>query len=73
MAGAKVDLSVVAVQPGVGPPAQRQEHQAEHAEGQEEAARVDVHRDDGEAGDGARDCRGGFRFKTGAYLSARGC
>ena len=39
----------------VGAPAQEHEDEAEHAEGEEEAAGVDVHRDDGDARDRARD------------------
>ena len=39
----------------VGAPAQEHEDEAEHAEGEEEATGVDVHRDDRDAGDFARD------------------
>ena len=39
----------------VGAPAQEHEDEAEHAEGEEEATGVDVHRDDGDARDRARD------------------
>ena len=57
------------MQPGVGAPAQHHEHQAQHAEGQEQAARVDVDRDDGEAGDGARDCKVAAWFDGGLLVS----
>ena len=39
----------------VGAPAQEHEDEAEHAEGEEEAAGVDVHRDDRDASNCARD------------------
>ena len=50
-----VHLTVIAIESMVGAPAQEEEHEAEHAEGEEEAAGVDVHRDDGDASDCARD------------------
>ena len=49
------NLSVIAIESIVGAPAQEHEDEAEHAEGEEEATGVDVHRDDGDAGDRAGD------------------
>lgn len=46
---------MIAIESMVGAPAQEHEDEAEHAEGEEEAAGVDVHRDDRDAGDCARD------------------
>jgi len=48
-------LTVIAIESIVGAPAQEHEDEAEHAEGEEEAAGVDVHRDDRDAGDCAGD------------------
>ena len=48
-------LTVIAIESIVGAPAQEHEDEAEHAEGEEEATGVDVHRDDGDARDRARD------------------
>ena len=53
--GASGHLTVIAMESIVGAPAQEHEDEAEHAEGEEEATGVDVHRDDGDARDRARD------------------
>ena len=46
---------MIAIESMVGAPAQEHEDEAEHAEGEEEAAGVDVHRDDRDASNCARD------------------
>jgi len=48
-------LTVIAIESIVGAPAQEHEDEAEQAESQEYAARVDRHRDDRDARDRPRD------------------
>ena len=51
-----VHLTVIAIESIIGSPAHDHEDEAEHAEGEEDAAGVDGHRDDRDASDCAGDC-----------------